>query len=339
MCNVNPGSCSTPEQWVTGWYEARQPENIDKPPQQPEYTQRNESNDSSQPPDRPVEIIRLAGERNNVNRSDIAAIDAKNRGGDLINGERNADRIQLDKNLRPVTSGTSPFGNNSGIHTSKGKDCDDYLGTTSDTGASGLECHGQVTINVCKDGPTGRGPGPICINSVETRSGNVDCVSIANQYCAFVQLDTPNGSGMTCYPTNCAAAPTASTPPGTSQPPPPGGETNPPPSGENTPTPTHRPGGQCQAIRVYDASDTNITEALRNGTRRLSAGETVTLATPRGTATTKARFRIQGITQFAENNPALTTNNEYRLAINIPSAITQAQASFEAEVFINGNWK
>ena len=106
----------------------------------------------------------------------------------------------------------------------------------------------------------------------------------------------------------------------------------------NTPTTTQAPQGQCETIRVYDTSGTNITEALRNGTRRLSIGETVTLATSKGTAA-KARFRIQGITQFAENDPALSTTNEYRLAIPIPSTITQATGSFEAEVFIGGNWK
>ncbi len=114
---------------------------------------------------------------------------------------------------------------------------------------------------------------------------------------------------------------------------------SPTPGGENTPTPTTPPsGGQCDTIRVYDETDTEITSELRNGTRTLSVGETVTLATSKGSAT-KARFRIQGITQFAENNPSLTTGNEYRIQIQIPSTITQTQGSFEAEVFIGGNWK
>lgn len=120
---------------------------------------------------------------------------------------------------------------------------------------------------------------------------------------------------------------------------PPGGGSPTPPGGENTPTPTHPPsGGSCETIRVYDATDTEITSELRNGTRTLSVGETVTLATSKGSAT-KARFRIQGITQFAENNPSLTTDHEYRIQIQIPSTITQTQGSFEAEVFIGGNWK
>ena len=106
-----------------------------------------------------------------------------------------------------------------------------------------------------------------------------------------------------------------------------------------SPTPTTPPsGGQCETIRVYDENDTDITSALRDGDRTLSVGETVTLATPKGSAT-KARFRIQGITQFAENNPSLTTGNEYRIQIQIPSTITQTQGSFEAEVFMSGNWK
>lgn len=58
MCNVNPGSCSTPDDWIRGWFAAREPENQNAVPQQPEYTQRNEENRGDQPPDRPVEIIR-----------------------------------------------------------------------------------------------------------------------------------------------------------------------------------------------------------------------------------------------------------------------------------------
>jgi len=106
-----------------------------------------------------------------------------------------------------------------------------------------------------------------------------------------------------------------------------------------TPTPTQPPiGGMCELIRVYDANGQDITAAVANGTRKLSIGETVILATTKGNAT-KSRFRIQGITSFEENDPAITTGTEYRRSIQIPSTITQAHASFETEVFVDGVWK
>lgn len=104
------------------------------------------------------------------------------------------------------------------------------------------------------------------------------------------------------------------------------------------PTPTPPVGGICEYIRIYDANGQDITAAVRNGTKKLAIGETITLATLKGNAT-KARFRIQGITTFEENDPSITTGTEYRRSIQIPSTITQAQASFETEVFVNGQWK
>lgn len=378
MCNVNPGTCSTPQQWEQGWGDARKPENINAVPQQPEYTQRNESNDGTKPPDRPVEIIRLAGERNNVNRSDIAAGYAKNHGGDPINSSiRTHDRIRLDKNLQPIASGANPFGNKSGIHTSIGKDCDDYQGATSDTGASGLKCHGEVTINICTGGPTSdpkgsctpnsKGTcdkGPKCVNPTQTLTGDFDCVEIANRECAFVQLDTPNGSAITCYPTNCASAPATGTPPGVNQPPPSSGENgqNQPPPPADTPTPTPRrrrkptptptrkptptptltpsptPVATCEYIKVYDADNNDITTAIKDGTRKLTPGDSIVLATLKGQAT-KAHFRIQGIADWTENDTTKTTDTEYRLQFQIPTTMTQAQGTFEVEVFVNGQWK
>ncbi len=108
-------------------------------------------------------------------------------------------------------------------------------------------------------------------------------------------------------------------------------------SGEN-PSDDNTPSGSCELIRVYDQEGRDISAALKNGTKKLAVGDSVTLATPKGQAT-KARFRIQGITNFTENDPTKTTSTEYRLTIQIPSTLTQTQGRFEMEVFINGSWK
>lgn len=100
-------------------------------------------------------------------------------------------------------------------------------------------------------------------------------------------------------------------------------------------------GGQtpsCQSVLVYDSSNNNITGSLRDGSRKLTPGEKITLATPKGLAT-KARFRIQGITDTTENSDAETTSSEYRLTVEIPGNVTQSQLTIEAEIFVNGGWK
>lgn len=112
-------------------------------------------------------------------------------------------------------------------------------------------------------------------------------------------------------------------------------------TGIDCPEPTTPPTASapsCESLRIYAANGADITDAVRNTTRKLSIGETVTLATTKGVAT-KAHFRIQGITTFAENDVTLNTANEYRVEITIPTTMTQAAGQFEAEVFINGQWK
>lgn len=76
MCNVDGRTCSKPEEWEKGWIEARQTENVDKAPVQNEYTSANPANDSSQGVTQEAQIIRQAGESNEVNRSSIAAEEA-----------------------------------------------------------------------------------------------------------------------------------------------------------------------------------------------------------------------------------------------------------------------
>lgn len=110
------------------------------------------------------------------------------------------------------------------------------------------------------------------------------------------------------------------------------------PTATPTPTPTPVPGGTCELIKVYDAAGTEITQAVRDGTKKLALGEQVIIATSKGNAT-KARFRIQGIADWTENDTSKTTATEYRLGFTIPSTLTQAQGTFEVEVYVNGQWK
>ncbi|MEK7544152.1 MAG: hypothetical protein AAB557_04740 [Patescibacteria group bacterium] len=129
---------------------------------------------------------------------------------------------------------------------------------------------------------------------------------------------------------------------GSSPTPTPGGGGTPtptlPPGVSPTSTPTPIPGSTCELIKVYNSSGTDITASLKDGSKKLGIGEEVTIATTKGSAT-KARFRIQGIADWAENDPSKTTTTEYRLTIRIPSALTQTQGTFEVEVFVNGVWK
>ncbi len=113
----------------------------------------------------------------------------------------------------------------------------------------------------------------------------------------------------------------------------------PPPGGDNPePTPTPTPAPQCTSIKIYDAGGADITAGVRDKTRKLKLGETITLGTPKGSAA-KAHFRIQGITEFTDNDTAITTATEYRLKIQIPTTITQAQGNFEVEIFVGGQWR
>ena len=94
----------------------------------------------------------------------------------------------------------------------------------------------------------------------------------------------------------------------------------------------------CRQLLVYDAAGADITQAVRAGTKKLAIGEEITLASTKGNAT-KARFRIQGIAEWAENDPTKSTTTEYRLQFQIPTTMTQAQGTFEVEVFVNVVWK
>lgn len=120
----------------------------------------------------------------------------------------------------------------------------------------------------------------------------------------------------------------------------PGGNPTPTPTPppESTPTPTPIPGGTCEVIKVYSVEDTDITQEIKDGTKKLALGEQIVLATSIGSAT-KARFRIQGIADWTQNNPDETTETEYRLTITIPTTLTQAQGTFEVEVFVDDQWK
>lgn len=144
----------------------------------------------------------------------------------------------------------------------------------------------------------------------------------SQQYCPSSMTSTTPHSGTIIYrpanPNGCTQ-PQVTTPPG------------------NNPTVTTTP-QQCQSLLVYDTNGTNITASIKDGTKKLSVGDHIILATPKGQAT-KAHFRIQGLTDYQDHDAAISTSSEYRLNIAIPSTVTQAQGNFEVEVFVDGAWK
>lgn len=252
MCNVNPGTCFTPEQWIQGWFAARQPENQNSVPQQPEYTQRNEENRGDQPPDRPVEIIRLPTEPNSTNRSDIAAQDAAARGGDPVNpSERTKDPVSLNPvTLQPTAlpadaapgtplTGSGPaagtaagcYGLGGGANNQTERDC--LAGATSGTYSSG-QCRG-LSVAAC----AALGRAVYCSGRQEaagsSRAGEfLDCGKSSTGGCGQVDVYDANNNliGFVIDKSNCGgAAPTTVTPsaPDREIPPPTDGGGPPPP--------------------------------------------------------------------------------------------------------------
>ncbi len=190
--------------------------------------------------------------------------------------------------------------------------CSYKTDTTPGSGGSGWVCDQN-----CRRVPIGTRPSGTCTQIDWVHNGTSD-------YCGVAEINCP----ASCQ--TDVIVPTA-TPGGNPTPTP-----TPPPA--STPTPTPIPGETCEVIKVYDAENTDITLKIKDGTRKLALGEQIILATSIGSATA-ARFRIQGIADWTENNPDETTETEYRLTITIPTTLTQAQGTFEAEVFVDGQWK
>lgn len=342
MCNVNPGSCDSPAEWEAGWYAAREPENQNAAPAQPEYTQRNEANDGTAPAEGPVQIIRLAGEPNSTNRSQIAADDAKARGGDPVNPSSVTEAaIALDSNLQPIGGAGTGGGSGSGAAACWGigggqveRDC--LARAASGTYTSGrcrfmtvAQCAALGRAVYCSGSQEAAGTARAgeflnCSGSSTNGCGQVDVFDASNNLIGFVIDKSGCGSNTPTTTTNDA-------PPREINP-------TPIPTATSAPTPTGTPAPTCETIRVYDAAMTDITAQLKDGSKKLAIGEEVTIATSKGTAT-KARFRIQGVADWAENDTSKTTATEYRLTIRIPAALTQTQGTFEVEVFIGGVWK
>lgn len=166
-----------------------------------------------------------------------------------------------------------------------------------------------------------------CSGSSTNGCGQVDVFDASNNLIGFV-IDKTNCGGNTPTTTTNDAPPRKIVTTGATG----------TPTSTPIPTSTPTPGPTCETIRVYDTSGTDITASLKNSSKKLSIGDEITIATSKGNAT-KARFRIQGIADWAENDTGKTTATEYRLTIRIPAALTQSQGTLEIEVFVNGQWK
>lgn len=221
-------------------------------------------------------------------------------------------------------------------------------------------CNGEVT-NQCQNGEQNRDQGKVlvctcsqgCSYKKDDTEGSGGSGWVCDENCNVYDNDKIPSLG-SCYQIDFVHQGTnqycgvktiqcdGSCQTGATDPTPTPGETNPTPTPtpplESTPTPTPIPGGTCEVIKVYSVEDTDITQEIKDGTKKLALGEQIILATSIGSAT-KARFRIQGIADWTENNPDETTETEYRLSITIPTTLTQAQGTFEVEVFVDDQWK
>lgn len=208
-------------------------------------------------------------------------------------------------------------------------------GSQGSGGSAGTECEVFRCGSQCNAGnqcTISAGRFPCDQASLNGQCGQIDWKDTSGNYCG-VKSQNCGGS--------CAGTTTTTPPPGGTPPPgetPPPGATPTPPPATPTPTPTPIPGETCEVIKVYSVEDTDITQEIKDGTKKLALGEQIILATSIGSAT-KARFRIQGVADWTENNPDETTETEYRLTITIPTTLTQAQGTFEAEVYVDGQWK
>lgn len=201
-------------------------------------------------------------------------------------------------------------------------------GSQGSGGTAGTQCEVFRCGSKCNAGnqcTISAGKVPCDQATLSGQCGQIDWLDTRGNYCG-VKSQNCGGS--------CAGSAVPTATPGSGNPTP-----TPTPGGGNpTPTPTPIPGGTCEAIRIYNVDNTDITQAVKDGTKKLSLGEQIILATPIGSAT-KAHFRIQGVADWTENDPTETTDTEYRLTITIPTTLTQAQGTFEAEVFVDGQWK
>lgn len=143
------------------------------------------------------------------------------------------------------------------------------------------------------------------------------------------------------WPTSCGQAPT-NTPNPTS---PPGATpTNIPPTQPQA-TATLPLTGQCDLLKIYrvtGTTDTDITAGLKNGTITLKKGETIKMVVDGGSNAKGARFRIQGLFEFPLNSEATTITKYngttgYSYQYQIPTSITQAQLTIDAEVYVGGS--
>ncbi len=180
MCNVDR-KCETPEQWQEGWGDARQAENTNATPSQPEWT-----NATSDPQ---PQVIRLAGEDSSVNRSDIAAKDEQQRGWGQVNGPADDTPIPttgsvanndlritgLPADVSPqvavlnqqfvysdgTTTGAtsaSDFEGRKGVWGEYGNACTTSAGTDPDLKDTSAICSGALKIYYCNPNQTKPGP-------------------------------------------------------------------------------------------------------------------------------------------------------------------------------------
>lgn len=357
MCNVNPGSCSTEQDWISGWYAAREPQNADATPNQPEFTNARDDQNKDKPGQQ-VEIIRDVGQSGvgdpgSENRTgkgytleEGSVKETKDASGNTVITVNLGKAIPfggaIDYRGTPEGSTTSyPTGDKcSGLAERQARDC--LANTTSGLFSSG-GCVG-MSVQQCAAWATTHGYSlQYCSGKQESagtdRAGEfLTCGGNSTGGCGQLDIIDASGNvkGFIIDKTGCGGGSSSSSGSSTSQAS--SGSSSNDHNGTSseptaTPTPTHS-APQCQNIKIYkDGQLIDVTT--------VSPGDHIVVAVA-GTNATKGRFRFNGAPLNGETSgftesTGTNTSDEFTLPLTIPSNVTSIK--IEAEVFKNGVWQ
>lgn len=356
MCNVDPGSCHNEQDWIKGYYAAREPQNADKTPNQPEFTNARDDQNKDKPGQQ-VEIIRDVGQSGvgdpgSGNRTDKgytleqgAVKETKDASGNTVINVNLGKAIPfggaIDYRGTPEGSTSYPTGDKcSGLAERQARDC--LANTQSGLFTSG-GCVG-MSLQQCAAWATSQGYSlQYCSGKQEAagsdRAGEfLTCGGGSTGGCGQVDVLDASGNvkGFIIDKTGCGGGTSSSSDSNTSQ-----ASTQSSPKDHNgtstqpTATPTPNPAGaQCQNIKIYkDGQLIDVTT--------VNPGDHIVVAVA-GTSATKGRFRFNGAplndeTSGFTESTGMNASGEFTLPLTIPTNVTSIK--IEAEVFKDGIWQ
>lgn len=351
MCNVNPGSCSTEKDWIDGYYKAREPQNADAVPKQPEFTNARDDQDKSKPGQQ-VEIIRDVGQSGvgdpgsgsrtgkGYTLEEGSVKETKDASGNTIITVNLGKAIPfggaIDYRGTPEGGTSYPTGDQcSGLAERQARDC--LANTKSGLFTSG-GCLG-MTIDQCKAWALSQNYRlQYCSGKQESagtdRAGEfLTCGGNSTGGCGQLDILDAKGNvkGFIIDKTGCGGGTSSSTQSTQEKTSTQKSDKKP----KNTPTPTPTPAGaQCQNIKIYkDGQLIDVTT--------VNPGDHIVVAVA-GTNATKGRFRFNGAPLNGETSgftksTGTNTSGEFTLSLTIPTNV--ASITVEAEVFQNGVWQ